>query len=86
MAHESALRKVEQIYAGENDEEGAEEGCCFGGVCHVEALEQNERCCKDGGGKGNVVYRSHTMFRQPESIGPSKMALTVIEEMCSEPC
>jgi hypothetical protein len=53
-------REVEEVDAGEDDEEAAEKGDCVYGVAGVEALEENKRCDEGAGGKGDVVQRIYT--------------------------
>lgn len=48
-------RKVEEVYAREDDEESAEEGNCVDGVCGIEAAEEKEGRDEGAGGEGNVV-------------------------------
>jgi hypothetical protein len=48
-------REVEEVDAGEDDEETAEKRDCVDGGCGVEALEQKERCNEGASGKCYVV-------------------------------
>lgn len=54
-------REVEEVYAGEDGEEAAEEGDCVDSVGCVEALEENERCDEGAGGEGDIVERVDTV-------------------------
>lgn len=50
-------REIEEVYAGEDDKESAEEGYCVYSGCGVEALEEEERCDEGAGGEGYIVKR-----------------------------
>lgn len=52
-----AAGEIEEIDAGEDDEEAAEEGEGIDGVGGVEAAEENEGGAERGGREGDVVER-----------------------------
>lgn len=47
--------EVEQVDAGEDDEEAAEEGYCVYGGGGVETLEEETRCDERAGGEAYVI-------------------------------
>lgn len=48
-------RQVEQVDAGEDDQESAKQGNCVHGIGGVESLEENKRSAERGGRKGDIV-------------------------------
>ena len=57
-------RKVEQVNAGEDYEEAAEEGDCVDGRRSVETAEEEERGDECAGCEGDVIERVNTISRQ----------------------
>jgi len=60
---------VKEVYAGEDDEETAEEGDCIDWVGSVEAAEEDEGCTKGGSGEGNIVEGVDSVFKTKVNLG-----------------
>ena len=62
-------REVEEVYAGEDDEEAAEQRDGVDSRRSVEALEKQAGCDEGASGESHVVERVHAVYCQLRSLG-----------------